>query len=383
MTQSIVLNTDQQHAMNQVEFFLRNPRMDAFILCGSAGTGKTTLVARIIERVRSKGVSCMLVAPTGRASRILNTKLDQLLAEDDQLPSVMTLHSAIYYFKEISVDLERESVGQSAIKMRFPIKRDGQTCQLVIVDEASMVGDNQPIGSMMSFGSGRLLSDLVEYINKTVEKTNNKIKLLFVGDLAQLAPVGSSKSPALMPDYLEDQFGFQTQRYELTTVMRQASKSGILEAANRVRAEVFEPTGKKIQIQDNAIDIRNVWIEDAFGMIAHNLKHNHSSVAVVYSNRLALMYNVAVRRLLWGGNGWRSVVPGEKLLVTRNCHELDLCNGDIVILEQAELKPISKVVRLSNRKEVMLRFREVTFVKRTQDEEAKPFLYPGEFAAFR
>ena len=374
MTRSIILNPDQQSAIDQVTAFLKDPQVNAFILCGSAGTGKTTLVAKIIERIRLMGVQSLLVAPTGRASRILSTKLGHMLAGEAQPPDVMTLHSAIYYFKEISVDVTRERYGKSSLEMRFPIKKEGNSFELVIIDEASMVGDVRAMDSIMNFGSGFLLSDLVLYINKVMAQTGQRIKMMFVGDLAQLSPVGSNISPALMPDYLSERFGFRTYLYELTTVMRQADKSGILQVANTIRAHIFEPTYQAIQIEPNGTDISHASREEAVKMIAYNLKYGRSSVAVAFSNKTVLGYNIAVRRLLWGRCGWATVREGEQLIVTRNCHALGVSNGDIVTLGHVALKGIVHAVDLSNGKTVVLSFREVTFKEGIDNEDINSYL---------
>ena len=51
---------------------------------------------------------------------------------------------------------------------------------------------------MASFGSGRLLDDLIRYVY------NGKgCKLILLGDGAQLPPVLQSKSPAMNPDCLK------------------------------------------------------------------------------------------------------------------------------------------------------------------------------------
>ncbi|KGK43260.1 hypothetical protein LH51_01075 [Nitrincola sp. A-D6] len=362
MSKDFELNADQKTAIDAIKQFMKDPEQDAFILCGSAGTGKTTLVAKIIELLRGMGLGCMMVAPTGRAARILQSKLNKMLPVDMGPLLVSTLHGAIYYLAEMSLDETRAEYGQSALQMHFPIKKQGDSFDLVIVDEASMVGDMKIPQNTMRFGSGRLLSDLVYFLNRVQENNPGQrpIKLMFVGDLAQLSPVGSENSPALSPEYLQKRFNMNVQRYELTMVMRQAAKSGILDLANSIRKEIFEPTGNAINIESNNNDILVADQIDAVSIIVSNINMLQSSAAVVYSNEKALKYNVAVRHRLWG-NGWRAVKSGDQLLVTRNSAKLGVSNGDIIMLKSAALKPIIKVVVLSDGTEVELKFRLVVF----------------------
>src|SRR5690554_7429609 len=104
MNKPFELNPDQQAAMAEIEGFLKSPTQHAFVLCGSAGTGKTTLVARIIELASSYDLESTLVAPTGRAARILQDKLSHMLPPRLSGIKVSTLHSAIYFLKKLTVD---------------------------------------------------------------------------------------------------------------------------------------------------------------------------------------------------------------------------------------------------------------------------------------
>src|SRR5690554_5149023 len=164
MNKSFELNPDQQAAMAEIEAFLKSPTQHAFVLCGSAGTGKTTLVARIIELASSYDLESTLVAPTGRAARILQNKLNHMLPPRLSGIEVSTLHGAIYYLSRLTVDESRHEDGLSAVQMDFPLKKQGNAFDLLIVDEASMVGDVAQYQDEMSFGSGRLLSDLITYV---------------------------------------------------------------------------------------------------------------------------------------------------------------------------------------------------------------------------
>jgi len=355
MKNQIQLNVDQNEALMAIEDFLRVPTMDAFVLCGSAGTGKTTLVARIIEMANRFNLSSLLVAPTGRAARILEEKLDNLLPSELGPIDVSTIHRAIYYMASMSVDED-----QSALYLDFPVRQRGASFDLIIVDEASMVGDTGMFQGSIRFGSGRLLSDLMRYVDKIYQEglVSRPIKLLFVGDLAQLPPVGSDYSPALLPDYLHDRFGLQVSKYELTTVMRQSHKSNILSLANTVREQIFGTSAESFHIDYNETDLRLISFEVAVQAIVSNVINQRSSVAVVYSNRTALSYNLAIRQKLWG-DAQRELMSGDTLLVTRNCPILGFSNGDLARVSAVQSAPLKEVVHLPNGFEIPLMFIEV------------------------
>lgn len=356
----IELNADQQAAMAEIQSFLTDPSQQAFVLCGSAGTGKTTLVARIIELAYSLELQSMLVAPTGRAARILQGKLDRMLPPQLAGIKVSTLHGAIYYQSNLTVDESRHEDGLSAIKMDFSIKKQGNTFDLLIIDEASMVGNVGKRQQALRFGSTRLLNDLIAYVNFLYHEgiARQPIKLLFVGDLAQLPPVGSQQSPALSPDYLYEYFGMQAQHYELTQVMRQADGSQILPLANAIRETIFQPSEQPIQINYNETDLQQTDFHSAVELIASNVRQNRSSAAVVYPNSIAMEYNLGVRKLLWG-NGYCDIHEGDRLLVTRNSPTLGLSNGDLVKVHSVLTSQLTETVRLPNGQFVNLKFREV------------------------
>ena len=72
---NINLTPEQSAALSAIEAFLQDDYLDAFILRGSAGTGKTTLIAKLIDTLEEMNLSCNLLAPTGRAARILGNKI--------------------------------------------------------------------------------------------------------------------------------------------------------------------------------------------------------------------------------------------------------------------------------------------------------------------
>lgn len=129
------------------------------VISGAAGTGKTSLVSRIIEKVKQTegvGVSIKLLAPTGKAAERIREKAGQ---------TATTIHSLI------------ASGGWLNDNMTF--KRSGgkqdKDVNTVIIDETSMV--DLP-----------LLATLFRAIH-----WNNVKRLILVGDPNQLPPIGRGK----------------------------------------------------------------------------------------------------------------------------------------------------------------------------------------------
>lgn len=205
--------TGQQiEAFKHISDYLKLNEADrsCFILKGYAGTGKTTIVSTIVRSLPAFKIRTVLLAPTGRAAKVMTQYSGKRSS---------TIHKKIYRKKQaISLD------------QVFDLAENKHEHTLFIVDEASMITNER-----YAFNRKSLLEDLINYVKK-----GKKCLLLFVGDTAQLPPVGYLESPALDAELLARNFGFQTQFYELTEVVRQAENSGILVNATNIRTQIQE-----------------------------------------------------------------------------------------------------------------------------------------------
>ena len=100
--------------------------------------------------------------------------------------------------------------------MSFSLKKNNYKDTYFIVDEASMVSNTS--GENVVFGTGRLLDDLISYVYG-----GENCHLIFLGDIAQLPPVGYTDSPALSPEYLHG-YGLTVYCYSLTEVAPPATR---------------------------------------------------------------------------------------------------------------------------------------------------------------
>lgn len=325
----IQLNEMQSTALEDLKIFIENDDMDVFILRGSAGTGKTTLIAKFAQYLEEIKITYALLAPTGRASRILGAKVAQIASIK---PESSTIHRMIYRLDIImSNDNEVLSENDPALRFYYPLNTDESTVDLFIVDESSMIGDKENEGDFIQFGSSRLLKDILDFcrIARFKRKNDHTTKIIFVGDMAQLPPVGENFSPALSKEYLFNEYGIKATTFDLTQVMRQSSESTILTQASNIRNAINTNKFNDFKIEVNNQDIYSLNYEQALSWIVDNITKNKPSVAVVYSNEKALEYNNGVREKLYG-NINTPIQIADLLLVNKNSTLHQLSNGDLV-----------------------------------------------------
>lgn len=299
----------------QKDFFLRMDRffgkgpyeINAFVLKGYAGTGKTSLISALVKTLPRLKVKSMLLAPTGRAAKVMGNYSQK---------SAFTIHKIIYRPKD--------QIGEMGTG--FDLVKNYYKDTLFIVDEASMLADEV-------IGGRSLLRDLIHFV---FQDSSNR--LLLVGDTAQLPPVGSSQSPALVVDYLTRHFRLKVDSIELTEVMRQELESGILFNATILR--------NQIQSKDPEIIFRTTGFKDFFKMTGERLedglryaynKYGVENTAIVTrSNKAAVQYNQYIRRTIHFYDD--EISAGDLLMIVKNNYtymaESDkvnfLANGDFV-----------------------------------------------------
>lgn len=280
------------------------------LLRGYAGTGKTSLVSALIRTLPQLRVSNLLLAPTGRAAKVLSGYSGR---------QAFTIHKKIYM-------TATDATGQ----MRTVRAVNKHSYTLFIVDEASMIGV-EPIASRHS-----LLEDLVEYVY-----SGNHCRLMLIGDTAQLPPVGQSESPALDDRYLKASFGLNVHSQELTEVVRQQSLSGILANATVLRSQIADmriADEAQLPLFSVADDVVNLSGEDLMEVLNREYSGDglEDVVVVTRSNKRANLFNQGIRSSVLFREG--EVNAGDYLMVVKNNYYwLDddstigfIANGDIV-----------------------------------------------------
>jgi exodeoxyribonuclease-5 len=287
-----------------------------FVLNGYAGTGKTTIIAAIVAALKSLGIKTILLAPTGRAAKVLS----QYSGE-----KALTIHKRIY----------REQTN-AAYESKFSLNINRENEALFIVDEASMLSSGTNADKTL-FGSGSLLDDLIQYV-----RSGKRCRLMLVGDSAQLPPVGDSYSPALTPaEFLP----FGDVIYEtMDEVVRQEQTSGILFNATLVRCmlenNIFEIPHLDIQYDDIESVSGGEFLEKL--QDCYDKYGRDETIVITRSNKRANRYNEGIRRNILFAE--EEIESGDMLMVVKNnyhyteriedCPMSFIANGDIARLKR-------------------------------------------------
>lgn len=296
-------------------FLLSQKENPTYVLRGYAGTGKTSLVKALVKTLPSIGMRYVLMAPTGRAAKVLSSYTGQ---------PASTIHRRIYQVKAFP---------DGSIHIARAENKSKNT--LFIVDEASMIGEQR------EFGGNSLLDDLLSYVF-----SGEQCRLLLIGDTAQLPPVESSESPALNCNYLKSEFPITAATYELTEVKRQALESGILYNATDIRQLLGERLYEyhlPIFHIDGFNDIERITPE-TFEEMLYNVFANSSdneAVIVCKSNKRANMFNQAIRGRILNIEG--EIATGDKLMVVKNNYFWADGNDAISFIANGDMAEIRKI----------------------------------------
>ena len=307
------LTTQQNIVFEQIKAFL-NSDASVFILRGYAGTGKTTMVKVIADYIEQSR-QLIMMAPTGRAARVLAMKTGHAAA---------TIHKAIYTKAHVEPKKVKD-VAESEFKFVFPITQSENGGNIVaIVDEASMVCSRKIEHELFMFGTDNLMEDLLTFV-----RPNFGGKVIFVGDPAQLPPVGESMSNALRAEYFQEQ-GLKVIEAELTEVLRQKGDSVILKNAMMIRDLLKKEKRNQLVFEEQKDDVETVPSEQFLDKYLNYRKESgrHDSVIICYSNKSANRYNRYIRKAIYGED-----VPLQEndiLLITQNNYRLGRMNGEFV-----------------------------------------------------
>lgn len=261
MTQQINLSKLQYQAVQSIKGWIDDDSRQVFVLGGYAGSGKTTLAARLSEKLGG-GKFC---AYTGKAAMVLQQK---------GLPAT-TIHSLLYQY---------EGVDPATKEIQWSLKNEDGT--YLIVDECSMLNE-----------------EIVEDLKASYKK------ILFLGDPAQLPPIGKGEQ-VLKPDFV------------LTEVHRQGADSPILQWASKVRNGVIpyrEMNESDMFIVKKIDDITDDEMINADQVIVGRNKTRHD-----INNYMRDLY----------GRTEKYPVKGDKMICLKNNNEKGLVNGQTFTCER-------------------------------------------------
>ncbi len=331
--------TDEQEiSLEKISEFILSPDdRKIFMLCGYAGTGKTSLVSALVKTMAQLERRCVLLAPTGRAAKVFSSYSGR---------SAFTIHKWIYRQKTM---LDGS---------RFVLMENRASNTLFIVDEASMISNAGTSG----FGTGALLDDLIEFVY-----SGPGCSLLLLGDTAQLPPVGEEVSPALSAPYLRSMF-LNVAGVELTQVMRQLDGSGILQNATMLRSIICSgecgimPKVRLSGFEDISVVSGDALIEAIEG--CYSQAGTDETIILCRSNKRANVYNEGIRRRILYRED--ELNRGDMLMVVKNNYYWREVLGreDKTLLDKIDFianGDMAQVVRVGGVEEMYgFRFAEVT-----------------------
>jgi exodeoxyribonuclease V len=294
--------------------FSGKPRC-ALLIRGYAGTGKTTSVSAMVRALQESGINSILLAPTGRAAKVLAGYSGS---------TASTIHRQIYIRKS-----DRSG------RTWFELKENEARHTVFFVDEASMIGGETFAAGSDELGSGDLLDDLITHVY-----SGEGCRLVFIGDDAQLPPVGSDRSPALEIELLRDRFHLHIAGIELSEVIRQKQGSGILDNATLMRSQIAAGLDNFPSVYlDNYPDIVHVegdvqpYVEEALALFG-----SENVVILTRSNKRANLFNQQMRARILSHE--EEINSGDRMMVLKNNYFwLDdlaarqigfIANGDII-----------------------------------------------------
>lgn len=274
----IELSNDQKSALDNLLSWLNSKGSQFITLGGYAGTGKTTLIGILRQKLhkQNKKLFVAFCAYTGKASRVLRNKLLEakaLFSSD----SVGTIHSLIY--SPIEDEKTKEIIGWK--------KKEKLEADLIVVDEASMV-DLSIWQDLLSYG----------------------IPIVAVGDHGQLPPIKENFNLMQKPDL------------KLEEIHRQARENPIIQLSIMARETGNIPVGsygdniKKLSYDDS--DLQET---------VENLLRSYNQNTLILSgyNKTRIKINSFIRNSL----GFENAVPQtrDRVICLRNNRSKGIFNG--------------------------------------------------------
>lgn len=261
---AITLTSDQQNAMEKFTQFLTDPAESVFVLEGYSGTGKTTLVKTLLDRLPSLMKAAKLINPSLKKYEIELTATTNKAAENFGMITgmgVSTIHS--YLGLRVSTDYQTNTT--KLVPSKANAFKEGH---LLFIDEASYID-----------------KDLLGWIFKLTRNC----KIVFMGDPAQLTPVKSSETPVFAANNF--------MKAKLMQVVRQAEGNPIVDLSTKFRETVtsgeffkFTPDGHHIQYMDR--DSFNKAVEAEF---CHPDWRYSNSKFLAWTNKRVVDYNHHIR----------------------------------------------------------------------------------------
>lgn len=318
---SISLTQDQELAVSRLLAFITDPDPSHhfFTFSGFAGTGKTFCMREVVARCAGSHAKFAFTAPTNKAAKVLKNITGQ----------------ACTIFSLLGLRIDKSGELKELVAGKPPT--DLTDYDVIFVDEASMVN-----------------ARLYEVLDDTCEKY--QLKVVFMGDVAQLPPVGEARSKVWDHDT----------GASLSKVMRHDNQ--ILGLVTKIRGQL-ESLTPSITLESDHDKEQGVWkmSKTAFkesiykAAMSGGFGDGGSAKVIAWRNVKVAEYNNLIRSAIYGAEAYDgNYLLGDRIVAAGPCSrgdELLLSTDDEAIVEGAiecahPLEPKYKAIELKCRTEM-------------------------------
>lgn len=353
------LNGDQKKSFDELKDFIYDRNDDSiYVLKGWAGTGKTYCVSFLVRYVldviypNKNWYKIAVTGPTNKSVRVIK----KTTGIKNPRVTFQTIHKLLGLTERITSDGQQEFVNQGDFEPQI------KKTKLLIIDEVSMLNDD-------------LFHEILRY--------RSDIKIICMGDPAQIPPVGKPDCIPFMDELLE-MYGIKT--LELKTIMRQKGDNPIIDTSVLIRTDLENPyieTGIESNLNDRGegiefLNLNSSSIRESFNDILSSYFNSEEfkedpeySKIIAWRNKTVEKMNQLVRKVIYGDESIGSkILLGEKLIANNPIIEMGqiLFNtNDEFTVDKFEIK--TEKVRVAD-EECGLKYYEtgVTFLN---DEDKK------------
>lgn len=265
-------NAQQIEALNEMDRFMKSNET-SMTLSGYAGTGKTSLMEMIAKKGQKQNRPVMFCATTNKAAAVLNDRVSKAGFRASTLNKVFGIN--------VEVDSSKAYNARNLVNVLKDV--DIMPGTTIIIDEASMINEE----------NYKILNDIAK---------EHRLKIIYVGDEAQLAPVNEDKISKVFRNG-------EGKVIRLTQVER-TDDNAILKEATAIRNG--EPLSKVSSFNSKGEGVAYISpqhqeaINEVIDKYVKGLKQNPNYFRILaYTNKAVTAYNNQVRELL----GYDSPIP--------------------------------------------------------------------------
>ena len=265
-------NAQQIDALNEMDRFMKSNET-SMTLSGYAGTGKTSLMEMIAKKGKKQHRPVMFCATTNKAAAVLNDRVSKAGFKASTLNKVFGIN--------VEVDSSKAYNARNLVNVLKDV--DIMPGTTIIIDEASMINEE----------NYKILNDIAKKMD---------LKIIYVGDEAQLAPVNEDKISKVFRNG-------EGKVIRLTQVER-TDDNAILKEATAIRNG--EPLSKISSFNSKGEGVAYIApqhqdaINEVIDKYVKGLKQNPNYFRIIaYTNKAVTAYNNQVRELL----GYDSPIP--------------------------------------------------------------------------